>query len=201
MPTLADISRLSTEEAAQLLHGAIHEMCGAAGQYAPAARPLVVQYQSLFQRATAEGMGAEEVQAAAEAGGVGARLASPLPPTRRRAPRQPSRLTSAAYAAAAAEYATVVASTFHSRKLDLSKAMRDATSAIAPAHLKDFDWKVQVMLSSDKISEIRQPVLSLKLTTESAPGDTKDVVVEMTKEEADRVLRSMEAANEVRAPG
>ena len=101
----------------------------------------------------------------------------------------------------AAEYATVVASTFHSRKLDLSKAMRDATSAIAPAHLKDFDWKVQVMLSSDKISEIRQPVLSLKLTTESAPGDTKDVVVEMTKEEADRVLRSMEAANEVRAPG
>ena len=199
MPNLADISRLSTEEAAQLLHGAIHEMCGAAGQYAPAARPLVVQYQSLFQRATAEGMGAEEVQAAAEAGGVGAHLASPLPPTRRRAPRQPSRLISAA--CAAAEYATVVASTFHSRKLDLSKAMRDATSAIAPAHLKDFDWKVQVMLSSDKISEIRQPVLSLKLTTESAPGDTKDVVVEMTKEEADRVLRSMEAANEVRAPG
>jgi hypothetical protein len=109
MPTLADISRLSTEEAglvrphcnrtprsrplrggwstatlvrppdpcvcrgrmltvrglslvpAQLLHGAIHEMCGTAGRYAPGAKPLVVQYQALFQEATAKGLSPEEV--------------------------------------------------------------------------------------------------------------------------------------------
>ena len=44
----------------------------------------------------------------------------------------------------AAEYAAVVGSTFAARQLDLAKAMRDASSTIAPGHLKDFDWKVQV---------------------------------------------------------
>lgn len=127
-------------------------------------------------------------------------------------------------------------STFGSRQLDLAKAMRDASSTIAPGHLKDFDWKVQVracvqtsgiwlpahdacvagiltstcrscvcvrarvwrsfvqvMLSSDKMSEIRQPVLSLKMDVGGAGAD-KSIVVEMTKEEADKVLRSMGAA-------
>ena len=46
---------------AQLLHGAIHEMCGTAGRYAPGAKPLVVQYQALFQEATAKGLSPEEV--------------------------------------------------------------------------------------------------------------------------------------------
>ena len=57
-------------------------------------------------------------------------------------------------------------------------------------------------MSSDKMSEIRQPVLSLKLdvatatqaTGGSAGGGSKEIVVEMTKEETDRVLRSMDAA-------
>lgn len=135
----------------------------------------------------------------------------------------------------AAEYAAVVGSTFAARQLDLAKAMRDASSTVAPGHLKDFDWKVQVsgrtcsscagavdlgkiapraqhmllatryqyaslvaqvMLSSDKMSEIRQPVLSLKMdvATDAGAGGEKSIVVEMTKDEADAVLRSMGAA-------
>jgi hypothetical protein len=54
----------------------------------------------------------------------------------------------------------------------------------------------QVMLSSDKMSEIRQPVLSLKMdvATDAGAGGEKSIVVEMTKDEADAVLRSMGAA-------
>lgn len=57
----------------------------------------------------------------------------------------------------------------------------------------------QVMLSSDKMSEIRQPVLSLKMDVETAVGPggkgaEESVVVEMTKDEVDAVLRSMDAA-------
>jgi hypothetical protein len=53
------------------------------------------------------------------------------------------------------------------------------------------------------MSEIRQPVLSLKLDVATATqatgggaggGGSKEIVVEMTKEETDRVLRSMDAA-------
>ena len=36
-------------------------MCGTAGRYAPGAKPLVVQYQALFQEATAKGLSPEEV--------------------------------------------------------------------------------------------------------------------------------------------
>ena len=52
------------------------------------------------------------------------------------------------------------------------------------------------MLSSDKMSEIRQPVVSLKMdiAADAGTGDEKSIVVEMTKDEADEVLRSMSAA-------
>lgn len=120
MPTLADISRLSTDEAAmvrlsphaprslpfpsgaaafargltppacaaQLLHGAIHEMCGTSGRYAPGAKSIVELFQALYQDATAKGLRPEEVQLRAEAAGVGASAcrtqfhtpASPVPP-------------------------------------------------------------------------------------------------------------------------
>ena len=118
---------------------------------------------------------------------------------------------------AGAEFAGIVASAYGARTADLTRAMRDATSTISQAHLQDFDWKLQVnakhiastkcvhhantnaeqvMMSSDKMSEIRQPVLSLrmKVGAESAQADTLEV--EMTKDELDRVLRSMEAASQ-----
>ena len=47
--------------AMQLLHGAIHEMCGTDGRYAPGAKSLVVKYQAMFQEATAKGLAPEEV--------------------------------------------------------------------------------------------------------------------------------------------
>ena len=47
--------------ATQLLHGAIHEMCGTDGRYASGAKALVVKYQALFQEATTKGLSPEEV--------------------------------------------------------------------------------------------------------------------------------------------
>ena len=38
-------------------------MCGTAGRYAPGAKSLVVQYQAMFQDATAKGLSPEEVRA------------------------------------------------------------------------------------------------------------------------------------------
>ena len=76
--------------------------------------------------------------------------------------------------------------------------MRDETSSISQAQLLDFDWKLHVMLSSDKMSEIRQPVLALKLQTQAGGQQAEDIEVEMTKEELDRVLKSMDTAMQVR---
>eukprot|EP01048_Picozoa_sp_COSAG05_P022312 COSAG05_NODE_4418_length_1524_cov_45.566316_2_plen_87_part_01 len=43
------------------MHEAIHEVCGTAGRYDPAVRPLVEQYQVIFRKAIAAGTGADEV--------------------------------------------------------------------------------------------------------------------------------------------
>lgn len=57
----------------------------------------------------------------------------------------------------------------------------------------------QVMLSSDKISEIRQPVLSLSLKIGATSTSAQNIEVEMTKSEIDKMLRSMESAMKVSA--
>jgi hypothetical protein len=55
------------------------------------------------------------------------------------------------------------------------------------------------MLSSDKMSEIRQPVLSLQMKVGAESALAEHVHVEMTKDELDNVLRSMEAASQARS--
>jgi hypothetical protein len=47
------------------------------------------------------------------------------------------------------------------------------------------------MLSSDKMSEIRQPVLSLQMKVGAESALAEHVHVDMTKDELDNVLRSM----------
>ena len=50
-----------------------------------------------------------------------------------------------------------------------------------------------MMLSSDKVSEIREPILTLDLQIASKPDSSAEhVLLEMTKDEADRMLRSMD---------
>lgn len=59
------------------------------------------------------------------------------------------------------------------------------------AHLCDFDWSVRLVLSSDKLSGLRKPLLLLKLDTVAADGSKSEKLVELNEEELDAFMASL----------
>lgn len=49
--------------------------------------------------------------------------------------------------------------------------------------LKDFDWSARIVLSSDKLSGLKRPVVMLQLTTVNCNGVEKQNLLELSKED------------------
>ncbi len=64
-----------------------------------------------------------------------------------------------------------------------------------PLTSNDFD--PQLSLASDKIATSSEPVLRLNLTLENDDQTTKDVVVELSRSELDKLIASLQHANQV----
>ncbi len=60
--------------------------------------------------------------------------------------------------------------------------------------LKDFDWSVRLVLSSNKVSGLRKPLLQLKLDRELVNGQVDENLVELDEEELDKLLASLKQA-------
>ncbi|XP_054653722.1 COMM domain-containing protein 8 isoform X2 [Dunckerocampus dactyliophorus] len=82
------------------------------------------------------------------------------------------------------------------RKEDIRHALLDRTNSITSATLQDFDWQLKLALSSDKISSLQTPLLSLSLDIREN-GTFKPVTMETNKEELSTLISSLEAANKV----
>ena len=63
--------------------------------------------------------------------------------------------------------------------------------------LRDFDWSCRLVLSSNRFSTMRVPVLLLKLSLEKPGGETEDVVMELEREKLDAVLEKLAGAHQV----
>jgi hypothetical protein len=62
------------------------------------------------------------------------------------------------------------------------------------SHLKDFDWSLRLVLSSDKLSGLRRPLLMLKLDVVGADGDKQEKLVELSEAELDVLLAKLKKA-------
>ncbi|KAM9842230.1 COMM domain-containing protein 8 [Aulostomus maculatus] len=93
-------------------------------------------------------------------------------------------------------HAEAVLSVLKARWEEIRLALLDRTSAISSATLQDFDWQLKLALSSDKISSLQTPLLSLSLDIRE-DGALKPVTMEMNKEELNTLITSLEAANKV----
>ncbi|GMI35441.1 hypothetical protein TrCOL_g6366 [Triparma columacea] len=60
------------------------------------------------------------------------------------------------------------------------------------AQLKDFDYSVNVSVSSDKVLSMRTPSVSLSLTLSDPDGTSRQEVVEMNRDELEKVLKEMQ---------
>ncbi|XP_055485295.1 COMM domain-containing protein 8 [Psammomys obesus] len=83
-----------------------------------------------------------------------------------------------------------------SRKNEIKQALLGEIVEISCAQLQDFDWQLKLALSSDKIATLQMPLLNLHLDVKEN-GVMKPYSVEMSKEELQNLISSLEAANKV----
>ncbi|XP_008578396.1 PREDICTED: COMM domain-containing protein 8 [Galeopterus variegatus] len=83
-----------------------------------------------------------------------------------------------------------------SRKDEIKQALLGEIVDISSAQLQDFDWQLKLALSSDKIATLQMPLLNLHLDIKEN-GEVKPYSVEMSKEELQSLINSLEAANKV----
>ncbi|KAF1375204.1 hypothetical protein PFLUV_G00237080 [Perca fluviatilis] len=93
-------------------------------------------------------------------------------------------------------HAEAVLSVLRARREEIRDALLDRTNSISSATLQDFDWQLKLALSSDKISSLHTPLLSLSLDVRENRA-LRSVTMEMNREELNTLISSLEAANKV----
>lgn len=83
-----------------------------------------------------------------------------------------------------------------SRKSEIKQVLLEEIVGISCAQLQDFDWQLKLALSSDKIATLQMPLLTLHLDVKEN-GEVKPYSIEMSKEELQNLISSLEAANKV----
>ncbi|XP_031198458.1 COMM domain-containing protein 8 isoform X2 [Mastomys coucha] len=83
-----------------------------------------------------------------------------------------------------------------SRRNEIKQVLLGEIVDISCAQLQDFDWQLKLALSSDKIATLQMPLLNLHLDVKEN-GEVKPYSVEMSKEELQKLISSLEAANKV----
>ncbi|KAG8013436.1 COMM domain-containing protein 8 [Nibea albiflora] len=91
-------------------------------------------------------------------------------------------------------HAEAVLSVIRARREEIRRALLDRTNSISSATLQDFDWQLKLALSSDKISSLHTPLLSLSLDVRENMA-LRSVTMEMNREELNTLISSLEAAN------
>lgn len=62
------------------------------------------------------------------------------------------------------------------------------------ARLKDFDWSLRLVMSSNKVSGLRQPLLQLKLDRQLPDGALDENLIEMDEHELDKFIEKLKEA-------
>lgn len=93
-----------------------------------------------------------------------------------------------AAAAPPAPLAAAVAEAIAVRAVELRRALANKATEISAGHLSDFDWSLRLVLSTDKLSDARHPVLLLTLSITQADGTRRDEVVELGADSLDSLL-------------
>ncbi|XP_033098329.1 COMM domain-containing protein 8-like [Anneissia japonica] len=82
------------------------------------------------------------------------------------------------------------------RAVELRQHLLEEVTAISHSHLQNFDWKLKLALSSDKISSVQEPLVSVDFDISSG-DETETVSLEMNQDEFKKFVNSLEAASKV----
>lgn len=84
----------------------------------------------------------------------------------------------------------------NTRRDEIKNQLGAETCGISQAVLSDFDWQVKLVLSSDKISSIQEPILSLDLDVQDNQSKQTHSI-ELDQQELKKLITSLEGANKV----
>ncbi|CAK8697275.1 unnamed protein product [Clavelina lepadiformis] len=71
----------------------------------------------------------------------------------------------------------------------------DDSQHIISGHLKDFDWQLNLALSSDKLASLNQPLVNVDFDLQTKSTQTSLHSVEMDGDELDKLVAALEQAN------
>ena len=64
------------------------------------------------------------------------------------------------------------------------------------AELRDFDWSARIVLASDKISGLKQPLVILKLFLQTGSGEITEKEIELSQQELNNLLETLTQAKQ-----
>ena len=74
--------------------------------------------------------------------------------------------------------------------------MIDTATRLSQEHLSDFDWKIKVVVASNKSAGIRNPLLQLALYLTDVDGGTREMLLELNKPELELFLSTLSKIRE-----
>jgi len=166
------LEKCNNENVEKFLHGTVDRICGRAG-------PLYQSYSNVWSL--------EEWWEVTEA--VRSLYLSSVKSSN-------GDLISDALASLPAGLAQTFQNVLQVRADDIRQHLLSETSCTSRGVLTDFDWKLKMVLGSDKMSTIREPVLSLELRVQD--GNASNVeTLELNKDELKKLVTSLEGAHKV----
>jgi len=85
----------------------------------------------------------------------------------------------------------------NARRSEIEERLKNMSCRLAPAYLHDFDWALRLVMASDSISSLRNPLLVLNLTLKNVDGSTRNVAVELSKADVDALIANCDHINAV----
>ncbi|KAK3719827.1 hypothetical protein RRG08_040129 [Elysia crispata] len=93
------------------------------------------------------------------------------------------------------EYKKVINDAVAIHNPSLRQKLVQNTAALSKTILSDFDWKLKLALSSDKLATLQEPLLQLDFNMRDANGERKEVFIELNKTELSKLITSLEGCS------
>ncbi|XP_050416028.1 COMM domain-containing protein 8 [Patella vulgata] len=93
------------------------------------------------------------------------------------------------------EYKQSIIEVLSVRNDDLHQHLVSKTTHVSQNVLTDFDWQMKLIMSSDKLSSIHEPLLNLDLQTKDANNQSQVVSLELNKDDLKKLITSLDGAS------
>ncbi|KAJ3425107.1 comm domain-containing protein [Anaeramoeba flamelloides] len=93
--------------------------------------------------------------------------------------------------------AKIIYQVLNARKDEIENVLKVNSVKIGKMWLKDFDWRINHVVSSSELSEISEPIFSLFLYLVDPNNEEREVILEMNKKELEEFIGSLTKSKKV----